>query len=45
MSYAKPEYLIEAEALAGDLADENLKIFDATVHLVPAEKGYRRNPV
>lgn len=41
MSYAKPEYLIEAEALAGQLGDPALKIFDATVHLVPAEKGYR----
>ncbi|TNF88784.1 MAG: sulfurtransferase [Gammaproteobacteria bacterium] len=41
MSYAKPEYLIEADALAAALDDPNLKVFDATVHLVPAEKGYR----
>ena len=41
MSYAKPEYLIEADALAAALDDRNLKVFDATVHLVPAEKGYR----
>ncbi len=41
MSYAKPEYLIEAQALADRLNDAGLKIFDATVHLVPAEKGYR----
>ena len=39
MSYARPEYLIEAETLAGKLGE--LKVFDATVHLVPAEKGYR----
>jgi thiosulfate/3-mercaptopyruvate sulfurtransferase len=41
MSYAKPEYLIEPQALAASLGESNLKIFDATVHLVPAEKGYR----
>ena len=39
MSYAKPEYLIEAKALSDQLSE--VKIFDATVHLVPAEKGYR----
>ena len=41
MSYAKPEYLIETQALAAALGNTNLKVFDATVHLVPAEKGYR----
>jgi thiosulfate/3-mercaptopyruvate sulfurtransferase len=41
MSYANPEYLIEPEALAAELGSERLKIFDATVHLVPAERGYR----
>ena len=41
MSYAKPEYLIEPEALASRLGAPELKVFDATVHLVPAEKGYR----
>ena len=41
MTYAKPEYLIEAAELAAALDAPNLKIFDATVHLVPAEKGYR----
>ncbi len=41
MTYAKPEYLIEAADLAATLDDPNLKVFDATVHLVPAEKGYR----
>jgi len=41
MTYANANYLIEAEALAASLDDPKLKIFDATVHLVPAEKGYR----
>lgn len=41
MSYANSEYLIEAEALAASLDEPDLKIFDATVHLVPAETGYR----
>lgn len=39
MKYAHPEYLIEAADLAADL--DQIKVFDATVHLVPAEKGYR----
>ncbi len=41
MTYAKPEYLIEPDALHAALGEPDLKIFDATVHLVPAEKGYR----
>jgi thiosulfate/3-mercaptopyruvate sulfurtransferase len=41
MSYAHPEYLIEPQALAAELGREDLKVFDATVHLVPAERGYR----
>lgn len=41
MTYANPEYLVEATDLAAALSDPGLKIFDATVHLVPAEKGYR----
>ena len=41
MTYAYPDYLIEPAALAGQLGNNALKIFDATVHLVPAEKGYR----
>jgi len=41
MNYTKPEYLIEAVDLAAALAEPNLKVFDATIHLVPAEKGYR----
>ena len=39
--YARAEYLIEPEALAGELGSDGLRIFDATVQLVPAEKGYR----
>lgn len=41
MSYTHPEYLIDPEGLAAELGREDLKIFDATVHLVPAERGYR----
>lgn len=41
MDYVHPEYLIEAADLASAIGQENLKVFDATVHLVPAEKGYR----
>jgi thiosulfate/3-mercaptopyruvate sulfurtransferase len=41
MSYVNEGYLIEPEALHQLLGTENLKVFDATVHLVPAEKGYR----
>ena len=41
MSYVHPEYLIEPEALAAKLEQPELRIFDATVHLVPAERGYR----
>ncbi len=41
MSYSKPDIVIEPEALAGLLGEPDLKIFDVTVHLVPAERGYR----
>jgi thiosulfate/3-mercaptopyruvate sulfurtransferase len=41
VTYAHPEYLVECQALADRLGSAGLKIFDATVHLVPAEKGYR----
>lgn len=41
MDYVHPEYLIEAADLAAVMGQKNLKVFDATVHLVPAEKGYR----
>ena len=40
MTYAHPEYLIEPDELAAELGAPDLRIFDATVHLVPAEKGY-----
>jgi len=41
MTYAHAEYLIEPQALADEQTDGELKVFDVTVHLVPAEKGYR----
>jgi len=41
MSYARPDCLIEPEALEQALHDPQLLIFDATVHLVPSDKGYR----
>ena len=49
MNYANPDYLIEPEALmaalkstkAGGSADETLRVFDASIYLRPAERGYR----
>ncbi len=41
MAYRYPDLLIEPEALAEQLGDSNLKIFDATVHLVPGDKGFQ----
>ncbi|MEZ5551055.1 MAG: sulfurtransferase [Pseudomonadales bacterium] len=43
MSYVHPEYLTEPKALAAEISagDESLRIFDATVYLKPAERGYR----
>lgn len=41
MHYAHPEYLIEPEALNEHLDAKDLRIYDATVNLVPAERGYR----
>ncbi|HEY5644298.1 MAG TPA: sulfurtransferase [Pseudomonadales bacterium] len=41
MNTAKTDILIEPEELAGSLGAPGLKIFDVTVHLVPAERGYR----
>jgi thiosulfate/3-mercaptopyruvate sulfurtransferase len=41
MSYTHPEYLIEPAALSEAAGASDLKVFDATVHLVPAERGYR----
>ena len=40
-SYARPEYLIEPEALARRLEADQIRVFDGTVFLEPAEKGYR----
>lgn len=41
MNYARPDCLLEPEALQQALDDPELLIFDATVHLVPGDKGYR----
>ena len=41
VNYVHPEYLIEPAALAAKLEQPDLRVFDATVHLVPAERGYR----
>lgn len=41
MEYARPELLVDPVELAGRLDDADLKIVDATVFLVPAERGYR----
>ena len=39
--YHHPEYLISSADLETDLADQTVRVFDATVFLVPAETGYR----
>ncbi len=39
--YHHPEYLIDPADLESSLADENTRVFDATVFLVPADTGYR----
>jgi thiosulfate/3-mercaptopyruvate sulfurtransferase len=41
MAYPRPELLEEPAALAARLDDADLRIVDATVFLVPAERGYR----
>lgn len=41
MPFKHPELLIEAAELARSLDDPTLRIFDATVFLVPAASGYR----
>lgn len=43
MTTTHPDYLISTAELARAIADtpDTLQIFDATVHLVPAEKGYK----
>ena len=41
MEYTRPELLADPAELAGRLDDAALRIVDATVFLVPAERGYR----
>lgn len=41
MTYAHPEYLISPTELAADLDNPKRRIFDATVYLTPASRGYR----
>ncbi len=41
MAYAHPDLLIEPAALAEQLGDGDLRIFDTTVHLVSGDKGFR----
>ena len=41
MTYAHPEYLISPVELAADLDNPTRRIFDATVYLTPASRGYR----
>jgi thiosulfate/3-mercaptopyruvate sulfurtransferase len=39
MVFAHPEYLISPEELQAKLGNENLRVFDVTVHIVPNPKG------
>jgi len=41
MELVNPQYLIEPEELASRLEEPGLRVFDATVFLVPATSGYR----
>ena len=41
MTYAHSEYLISPAELAADLDNPNRRVFDATVYLTPASRGYR----
>jgi len=41
MHFVNPDYLIEPKELADLLGQPNVRIFDATVSLVPAATGYR----
>jgi len=43
-AYANPQYLIEPEELASRLEQGNVRVFDGTVILEAAEKGYRAKP-
>ena len=40
-SYARPEYLIEPAELSARLAEGTVRVFDGTVFLEPAQRGYR----
>jgi len=42
MNYSHPEYLISTQKLNEliNSSNDNLRIFDATVHLIPSERGY-----
>lgn len=39
MEYSNPNYLIEVEALSNQLNDDNVRIFDAAVFLIPRQTG------
>ncbi|MDA1077270.1 MAG: hypothetical protein O3A63_21360 [Proteobacteria bacterium] len=41
MSYTHPEYLISTDELDSILPSADLLVLDATVYLLPGEKGYR----
>ncbi|MFW6094218.1 MAG: sulfurtransferase [Pseudomonadota bacterium] len=41
MSYQNPTFLMEPETLAEQLSGDDVRVLDATVFLVPAERGYR----
>jgi thiosulfate/3-mercaptopyruvate sulfurtransferase len=40
-AYARPEYLIEPAELSARIAKGDVRVFDGTVFLEPAERGYR----
>ncbi|MFI4948163.1 MAG: sulfurtransferase [Alphaproteobacteria bacterium] len=43
--FAHPEFLIESEALAAQLGDPELRVFDCTIHLIPnPDIGYTVKP-
>lgn len=41
MGYSQPQYLVSTEMLGDMLDDPDLRLFDATVHLVPNPPGYK----
>jgi thiosulfate/3-mercaptopyruvate sulfurtransferase len=43
--FAHPEFLVETEALAAQLGDPELRVFDCTIHLIPnSDVGYTVKP-